>query len=91
MIALGCYGALAELGLRCPEDVSVTGFNDMPFVDKQRPALTTVRIPHYEIGYEAARLLLERIANPASPPKRVVLPVELVVRNSVASPALGQA
>jgi LacI family transcriptional regulator len=84
MIALGCYGALADLGLRCPEDVSVTGFNDMPFVDKQRPALTTVRIPHYDIGYEAARLLLERIANPASPPKRIVLPVELIVRGSVA-------
>ncbi|EWM12581.1 LacI family DNA-binding transcriptional regulator [Kutzneria sp. 744] len=84
MIALGCYGALAELGLRCPEDVSVTGFNDMPFVDKQRPALTTVRIPHYDIGYEAARLLLERIATPSSPPKRLVLPVELIERNSVA-------
>src|SRR5882757_10814903 len=84
MIALGCYRALAELGLRCPEDVSVTGFNDMPFVDKQRPPLTTVRIPHYDIGYEAARLLLERIANPTSPPKRIVLPVELITRASVA-------
>jgi LacI family transcriptional regulator len=87
LLALGCYQALAELGLRCPEDVSVTGFNDMPFVDKQRPALTTVRIPHYDIGYEAARLLLERIANPTSPPKRIVLPVELIVRDSVATRA----
>jgi LacI family transcriptional regulator len=87
MLALGCYRALAELGLRCPEDVSVTGFNDMPFVDKQRPALTTVRIPHYDIGYEAARLLLERIANPASQPKRIVLPVQLVIRDSVAARA----
>jgi LacI family transcriptional regulator len=86
MIALGCYRALDELGLRCPEDVSVTGFNDMPFVDKQRPSLTTVRIPHYDIGYEAARLLLERIANPTSPPKRVVLPVQLITRDSVTTP-----
>jgi LacI family transcriptional regulator len=87
MIAMGCYRALAELGLRCPEDVSVTGFNDMPFVDKQRPALTTVRIPHYDIGYEAARLLLARIADPSSPPKRVVLPVQLISRDSVATPS----
>ncbi|MFC0432436.1 LacI family DNA-binding transcriptional regulator [Kutzneria buriramensis] len=87
MIALGCYRALEERGLRCPEDVSVTGFNDMPFLDKQRPALTTVRIPHYDIGYEAARLLLERIANPGAPAKRVVLPVQLITRDSVTSPA----
>jgi len=86
LIALGCYAALAERGLRCPEDMSVIGFNDMPFVDKQRPPLTTVRIPHYDIGIEAARLLLERIANPTAPVKRVVLPVRLIERDSVAPP-----
>ncbi|MFI5613570.1 LacI family DNA-binding transcriptional regulator [Amycolatopsis sp. NPDC051903] len=82
LIALACYSALAELGRSVPGDVSVTGFNDMPFVDRQRPALTTVRLPHYEIGREAARLLLERIASPTAPAKRVVLPVELVRRDS---------
>ncbi|MGW4057719.1 LacI family DNA-binding transcriptional regulator [Amycolatopsis sp. NPDC004747] len=82
LLALGCYSALAELGRSVPGDVSVTGFNDMPFVDRQRPALTTVRIPHYDIGREAARLLLERIGSPAAPAKRVVLPVELVSRDS---------
>ena len=86
LIALGCYAALAERGLRCPLDVSVTGFNDMPFLDKQLPALTTVRIPHYDLGFEAARLLLERIATPDSPAKRVVLPVKVVERDSVAPP-----
>ncbi|MGW4488001.1 LacI family DNA-binding transcriptional regulator [Amycolatopsis sp. NPDC004368] len=85
LIALGCYSALADLGRSVPGDVSVTGFNDMPFVDRQRPSLTTVRIPHYEIGREAARLLLERIASPAAPAKRVVLPVELVSRDSTAA------
>jgi len=58
----------------------------MPFVDRQRPPLTTVRIPHYDLGFEAARLLLERIANPTAPAKRVVLPVTLVERESVAPP-----
>jgi LacI family transcriptional regulator len=86
LIALGCYRALDQRGLCCPRDISVVGFNDMPFLDRQRPRLTSVRIPHYEIGIESARLLLERIANPAAPAKRVVLPVELVQRESTTPP-----
>jgi LacI family transcriptional regulator len=85
LIALGCYAALASRGLSVPEDVSVTGFNDIPSADRQRPALTTIRIPHYDIGLESARLLLARIANPAAPAKRIVLPVELITRGSTAS------
>jgi LacI family transcriptional regulator len=54
----------------------------MPFVDRERPALTTIRIPHYDIGFESARLLMERIANPAGPAKWIVLPVDLVTRGS---------
>jgi LacI family transcriptional regulator len=61
MLAVGCYTALEEAGLRCPDDVSVVGFNDMPFIDRLRPALTSVRFPHYQVGTEAAQLLLERI------------------------------
>jgi LacI family transcriptional regulator len=82
LIALGCYAALASRGLRVPDDVSVTGFNDIPFADRQRPGLTTIRIPHYDIGLESARLLLARIANPTAPAKRIVLPVDLVTRGS---------
>ena len=85
LVALGCYSALADRGLSCPGDVSVVGFNDIPFLDRQRPALTTVRIPHYELGFESARLLLERIRDPGAPVKRVVLPVRLVVRESTAA------
>ena len=88
LIALGCYSALESLNLAVPADVSVTGFNDMPYLNRQRPALTTVRIPHYDIGLEAARLLLERITTPTAPAKRIVLPVELVVRDST-GPARG--
>ena len=43
LLALGCYTALDEHGLKCPHDISVTGFNDMRFVDKISPPLTTMR------------------------------------------------
>ena len=92
MLAVGCYGALDELGLRCPEDVSVIGFNDMPFVDRLHPPLSTVRFPHYQLGTEAATLLIERIENGEdSPVKILFLAPELVARGSTAAArALGQ-
>lgn len=86
LIALGCYDVFAERGLRCPEDVSLVGFNGMPFLDKMRPPLTTVAIPHYEIGAEAARLLLDAIDDPTRPPRSVLLAPSLVVRQSTAPP-----
>ncbi|MEO7125563.1 MAG: LacI family DNA-binding transcriptional regulator [Nakamurella sp.] len=85
--ALGCYDAFAERGIQCPDDISLIGFNDMPIVDKLSPALTTVHIPQFEVGREAARMLLDRInAASAVPAKSVLLPVELVVRESTAPP-----
>jgi LacI family transcriptional regulator len=86
LLALGCYDALREHGLRCPDDVSVVGFNDTPFMDKLDPPLTTVRIPHYDIGAEAARLLLDILADPKRHPRSVLLPVRLVVRQSTGPP-----
>ena len=81
-LALGVYDALNELGLACPADVSVTGFNDMPFVDRLKPALTSVRIPQYRMGYEAADELASRLDDGARPAARRVLPPELIVRDS---------
>ncbi|GAB3674623.1 LacI family DNA-binding transcriptional regulator [Angustibacter aerolatus] len=80
--ALGCYDVFAERGIDCPRDLSVVGFNDMPFLDKLRPPLTTVRVPHYELGTEAARLLLESIHDPDRHARSVLLPPTLVVRQS---------
>jgi LacI family transcriptional regulator, galactose operon repressor len=65
----------------------VIGFNDMPFIDRLRPPLTTVRFPHYQLGTEAAQLLLERIGHREAPVKILYLAPELVVRKSVAAPA----
>jgi len=86
LIALGCLDALAEAGLRCPQDMSLVGFNDMPLADRVSPALTTIHVPHHAIGGEAARVLLELLGDPQLPPKSVTLPVNLVVRGSTAPP-----
>jgi LacI family transcriptional regulator len=85
-VALGAYDALAARGRSCPGDISVVGFNDMPFMDKMRPALTTVRVAHYEIGATAARLLLDSFADPDRPARGVLLQPTLVVRSSTAPP-----
>jgi len=86
LIALGCYDALVTASLRCPQDVSVIGHNDIPLVDMVSPPLTTVRIQHREMGRQAAQLLLERLASPEQRPVRVTLAPELVVRESTAAP-----
>lgn len=86
LLALGCFDALEARGLRCPGDVSVVGYNDMPFVDRFRPALTTVRVPHYELGATAAELMLEQLQSVQVPPRQLALAPELVVRSSTASP-----
>jgi LacI family transcriptional regulator len=90
MLAVGCYSAFDELGLRCPQDVSIIGFNDMPFIDRLRPPLSTVRFPHYQLGAEAAKLLLERIDTGGGPVKILYLAPELVARGSTV-PATPQA
>lgn len=86
LLAVGCYDTLEEHGLSCPDDVSVVGFNDTQFMDKLRPPLTTVHVPHYEIGAEAARLFLEELKSPGRHPRSVLLPLSLVVRQSTAPP-----
>ena len=86
MLALGCYDALQERGLSCPDDISLTGFNDMPFVDRLSPPLTSLHIPHDELGVQAASLLLEEIRDPAFSAKTVRLDPTLIVRGSTRAP-----
>ncbi|HEY2401672.1 MAG TPA: substrate-binding domain-containing protein, partial [Steroidobacteraceae bacterium] len=73
-------------GLRCPQDVSIVGHNDIPLVDMINPPLTTLRIQHREMGRRAAHLLLERLASPESKPVRVTLAPELIARHSTGAP-----
>src|SRR5262249_62224090 len=86
MLALGCYAACRARALRCPRDLSITGFNDMPFVDRLTPPLTTVRIQHGEMGRAAAELVLQEIAAPDRPKQDIRLRPTLVVRGSTAKP-----
>lgn len=87
LIALGCYDALAAHGLKCPQDVSVTGYNDTPLVDMVMPPLTTIRIRQREMGIEAARLLLARMEEEQASPGNVLMRPELIIRQSTAIPA----
>jgi LacI family transcriptional regulator len=87
LLALGAIDGLRERGLTCPDNVSVVGFNDMPFLGRMSPALTTIRLPKREIGVQAARLLLERLTDSSEPDARcILLPCPLIVRESTAPP-----
>jgi LacI family transcriptional regulator len=86
LMAIGCYDALERRGLSCPDDVSVVGFNDMPFVDRLRPPLTSVRIPKREIGQVAADLLLEQLGGGGEAASEILLEPTLAVRGSTAPP-----
>ncbi|MGA9857903.1 MAG: LacI family DNA-binding transcriptional regulator [Solirubrobacteraceae bacterium] len=86
-LAMGCYDALSQRGLVCPDDVSVVGFNDMPFIERLRPPLTSVRVPQREIGATAAEMLLAALGDDPPPPREMLLEPELVVRGSTAPPA----
>jgi LacI family transcriptional regulator, galactose operon repressor len=86
LLALGIYDALRDRGLHCPADLSVVGHNDMPYVDMLSPPLTTVRIAQRSMGNQAARLLLDAIADPAARRERVVLEPTLIARGSTAAP-----
>jgi LacI family transcriptional regulator len=84
LLAVGCYTALAAAGLKCPADVSVTGYNDMPFAEYFAPPLTTLRVPLTEMGNQAAELLLRKIREPKAILPSVQLQPSLVVRGSTA-------
>jgi LacI family transcriptional regulator, galactose operon repressor len=86
LMAIGCYDALEKRGLTCPDDISVVGFNDMPFVDRLRPPLTSVRVPQREIGKVAADLLLEQLGGGEEPATEILLEPTLMVRGSTARP-----
>ena len=81
-MALGVLRALREAGIRVPEEVAVAGFDDAPFAARTEPPLTTVRQPIQQIGTVAAERLFEVIENPNTPPRRTILPTELVIRAS---------
>ena len=88
LVAVGVYRALAELGLRVPEDVSVVGFDDLPLAEYLPVPLTTIHMPAGRMGAMAAEMLIRHVeAHEAVPPQKVVLEATLVVRGSTRPPA----
>lgn len=87
VMAFGAFRALREAGLRVPGDISLVTFDDLPETLIMEPFLTVVNQPAYVLGQRAAELLLHRLAGEGPPePREIVLPTELVVRDSTAPP-----
>ena len=84
MMGFGALKAIHELGLRCPEDVALAMFDDVPFGDVIQPRLTVVAQPAYEMGGVAAKLLIARLEGrePSQGPVCHLLVPELLVRES---------
>lgn len=87
LLALGCLDVFAELGIQCPQDISLTGYNDMPHLARTSPPLTTIRLPFHMMGELAMGELLARIDGETGPGLVHRLPVELIVRQSTAAPS----
>lgn len=85
-MAMGALEAIRQRGLRCPDEVSLVGFDDIRFAQYLHPQLTTVRQPKEQIGHEVVRLLLDILSGRATALQNVTLPHQLVVRSSTASP-----
>lgn len=82
LIALGCIDALAAAGRSVPGDVSVVGGNDIPMLERMVPALTTVKIPKYEMGSQATSILFDSINGKDRDPLVIRLQPRLIVRDS---------
>jgi len=82
LTALGVVRGLREAGLRVPEDCSVLGFDDVLIASTSNPPLTTIHQPCRDIAVIAFRTMLDRLADPALPTRRISLPPRLVVRES---------
>lgn len=80
-LALAVMDGLRDVGLRVPDDVSIVGFDGIPFAATSNPRLTTVSVPSFEMGRLAADALIEAIHG-GGLPDAVLMPLELIVRES---------
>jgi LacI family transcriptional regulator len=82
LMAVGALDAIKKAGLRCPEDVSVVGYNDAPLTDHLSPPLTSVRLPSLEVGRLAARVALAGLKGHDAPAEIERLAPTLIPRES---------
>jgi len=88
-MALGAMRALREAGRQVPDQVAMVGFDDLPQAATANPPLTTVRQPIQRAGALAVEMLIDILENGAEPPRRIILPTELVIRASCGSGLVG--
>jgi LacI family transcriptional regulator len=86
-MAVGVLDEVRKRGIRCPDDLSVMGFDDVLEATVTTPQLSTIRQPMQALGRQAVRLLTDRLGNPDVPTVHVELATELIVRGSTAAPA----
>ena len=82
LMAMAALRALYRLGIRVPDQVAVIGMTDIEMSQYANPPLTTIHVPVEEMGRTCAKVLAERIRGDESLPKRIILPSELVPRDS---------
>jgi DNA-binding LacI/PurR family transcriptional regulator len=88
-MAAAALRVLLRAHRRVPEDVALIGFDDSPISWASRPQLSTIRQPAEDMAREAVALLLRRVEDPTTPPERVILPAELICRESTLGPQAG--
>ena len=82
MMAFGAMQAIKEKGLRIPEDIGLVGYDDIPFSSLISPPLTTVKVKKQDLGVESVKLLLSRINSNRKKIKKIMLDVELIIRET---------
>jgi len=82
LFLLGALEIIHELGLRIPDDVSIVGFDDMPWARSYNPPISVVAQPGYVMGQKAAEMLFNRLEDPARVPETVILEPKLTLRGS---------
>ena len=83
LMAVGCFDALHELGMSIPDDISVIGFDDREVAQHTHPPLTTLILPHFEMGTIAAESLIEMAGGHNTAPVQIKIECPLVERESV--------
>lgn len=83
IIALGAMKALQETGIRIPQDISIIGFDDLPFCEISSPSLTTIKVDKEQMGSMAVKMLIDYIINGNSRPFKLSVSTEFIERESV--------
>jgi DNA-binding LacI/PurR family transcriptional regulator len=81
VMAFGAMDAIKEKGLRIPEDIEIMSFNNVPSAELTKPSLTSVDIDAFTLGYEASKLIIDKIKGEAIKDK-VIVPTKIIYRES---------